>query len=556
MTAKLTKNETVEKRWRFADHFFEITLTAGFLLFSFWVLFYYLFGPALGYFHSDCADSLIWAQATVESGEVLAEDFSYAAILPFGAPLWMVPILKIFGFTMKAQTISMCIFTAVFLLSAFAMFRAMKWQYPVCGGATFCLSMLLSGSVKLREILWEHVIYYSLGILFLMLLLTLVFRLHHVTDKPQMEKNDKIKVLIYGSLLFWLCVGVATDGFQVLALTVVPVLGAILAYLIFDEDTKLISRDAAKKYIVCGVMLIGAVIGILLLNSFTQNGQIKAGYEDGYSTWSEITKWKENADLFFKQYFTLFGIEIDPTEALFAGKSIIILVKLVGALVLLVCPFLLLARYKKSKDSCEKMVAMAHLIVTVVVLTGFICGRLSGANWRLTPFLGSSIIATLVYIKHLFGEGRALRRVSVVLAALMIFCSVSNAKIMLDMDADYGKDDPLQVVADTLEEMGYDRGYATFWNAAETTLRSDGSVTVITVLADENGVRRRSYQTKASWYDDVEGQTDYFLMLDKTQYQQVIASTYWDDLLKQRSIIDEFLCEGYHIIVFDGNPIT
>ena len=71
---------------------------------------YYIIGPSEGYLHSDCTDSLFWALATYESGEVVSPDFHYAAILPFGASVWYIPLISLFGVSMKTQIIGMVIF--------------------------------------------------------------------------------------------------------------------------------------------------------------------------------------------------------------------------------------------------------------------------------------------------------------------------------------------------------------------------------------------------------------------------------------------------------------
>ncbi len=536
------------------DGVFEIIATAAFMLLSLWTLLYYITGPALGYFHSDCSDSLLWSRVMVESGKILSEDFAYAAILPFGSPIWMVPILKLFGYTMKAHIISMCVFTVIFVLSALFMFRSMKWKYSLSSAAVFCLSMLLSGSVKLREIMWEHVIYYSLGILFLMLLLGLSFRLYDkISGFPAMGRSDKIKAGIYAALLLLLCAGCATDGGQVLVLTVLPVAGGFVAYTLFDRENKLNSERAVKRYVVCGVMAVGTVIGVVALSVITHNGEIYSGYGEAYSGWSAVSEWKGNADLFITQYISLFGIEPDMTQTLFSSDSIVTLISLVGALIVLICPFILLFSYNRLRDRYSRIVAWAHLIVSAAIMVGFICGRLSNVNWRLTPFLGSSAIATLVYIKHLLGNGIVFRRVGAALAAVLLCVSVSVSGVILNMPKDFGKNDPLEQVADTLEEKGYNRGYATFWNASETTLRSDGAVEVITVDISGGAVVRRAYQTMNYWFDDIEGQENYFLLLDKSEYAAVKGSLYYRELIATRNVIDDFECADYHIIVFDSN---
>ena len=75
---------------------------------------YYILGPGEGYFHSDCTDSIVWANATVESGKIFDPDFKYAALLPFSASAWMVPLIRIFGYGMTAHNIAMIIFAVIF----------------------------------------------------------------------------------------------------------------------------------------------------------------------------------------------------------------------------------------------------------------------------------------------------------------------------------------------------------------------------------------------------------------------------------------------------------
>ena len=78
---------------------------------------YYILGPAEGYFHADCSDSLYWANASLESGSVFDKTYNYAALLPFSANLWMTPLIAAFGFGMTAQNIGMIIFVLVFCAS-------------------------------------------------------------------------------------------------------------------------------------------------------------------------------------------------------------------------------------------------------------------------------------------------------------------------------------------------------------------------------------------------------------------------------------------------------
>ncbi len=529
----------------------DISLTVIFMGLGLSVLIYYLTGPALGYFHSDCSDSLLWSQAMIDSGKILSKDFYYAAILPFGSPLYMVPVLKLFGFTMRAQIISTCIFAVLFLLSALSMFRAMRWRYSESAIGVFCLAMLLSGSVKLREIMWEHVIYYSLSLIFLMLAVSLTFRL---LDKLENIKNgklgDKIGAVVYCILLLSLSAGIATDGLQLLALTVVPIGAAIVAYTVFDGETKLLSLPTLKKCSVCAVMGMGAVVGMFILSKLTYGGEISAGYADAYSGWSAMSEWVGNIERLPEGWFSLFGATVEKKTILFSLKSAKTLLTLLCSAVVFICPFVLFAFYKKL-NKYEKLIAWTHTVIFGVTAVGCVCGRLSNANWRLTPLLGSAIIGTLVLVRHLLGRKTAPRRVGALLLCLVIAMSFINVSTVLKMNYSYGKDDPLQRVADTLVQKGYTRGYATFWQASEITLRSDSKVMVVTYEISGGEMIETHYQTNDKWFDDVEGQENYFVIFTQKEFNLVGGSSYIEK--KGIQIIDRMLLEEYIILICDKN---
>ena len=65
------------------------------LLISLVSVLYYIVGPSRGYFQSDCTDTIYWAKATVDAGRLLNPDFGYDALLPFGANLWLIPMVSL-----------------------------------------------------------------------------------------------------------------------------------------------------------------------------------------------------------------------------------------------------------------------------------------------------------------------------------------------------------------------------------------------------------------------------------------------------------------------------
>ena len=109
-----------------AKDYLPLTLCALALLFALAICIDYIVGPAEGYFHSDCTDTILWAQATFDSGKIFNPDFNYAALLPFGASVWLIPLIAVFGMTMKTHVIGMVIFAVLFALSMFLLMKKMK----------------------------------------------------------------------------------------------------------------------------------------------------------------------------------------------------------------------------------------------------------------------------------------------------------------------------------------------------------------------------------------------------------------------------------------------
>ena len=544
MKLKIDFEHLKEKRWLkdFLVAFPLFALSLGILL-------YYIIGPSEGFFHSDCADSILWANATLESGKILSEDFYYAALLPFGSGIWMVPAVAVFGLSMQAQIFSMCVFAVLFCAVLTFFFRSMRWDWKWTAAAVFSVSLVLSGSEKLREIMWEHTIYYSLGIFLLFLLLGLLFRVLN----SSCEKGKKTKFIVWSILLFAVSIGCGTDSFQILALTAVPAIGGLLLYAFFDGERSLFSEENKVKYYAVGLMIAGALVGILLLLIWMNFGEISAGYENAYSDWSASSTWKENAGKFFDQYLSLIGVEVERAPFL-SLYSILTFVRLCGALLLLILPIILLCRYTKIKDKYTKIALLAHWILTAVILFGYICGMLSAAEWRLTPLVGSAAVTAFLCIRHFVLEnGMVGKRIGILFLAVILAFSLVNFLTVAKIPADYGRDDPIYEVIEALEARGLDYGYASFWNAGRMTLLSDGNILVRNINIDASGITPNRYQSAESWYEDIEGQESYFLLLTSDEYTTFMSSLYGRKLIAYRGLLSEFNIDGYYVLEFGGN---
>lgn len=523
------------------------TATALLLVVAVEWLLYFVFGPSLSTLHADCTDSLLWAHATVQTGAVLTEEFSYAALLPFGSSLWMVPVLHLFGYTVAAQQISMAIFVILFVAATFWLFRCLGRRPHEAAFGAFCAALLLSGSEKLREIMWEHTIYYSLSILLFMVVAALTLTLQ---KRLAAGCENKAVTVVFAVLLAAVCAGCATDGMQILALTVAPIAAGVILLAVLDRRP-FRQQPLMKHGIAVGTMMLGAVVGLLLLLWFTKGGKIIAGYENAYTAWSPMEKWGENASHFWVQYLSLFGVAIEESAPLISLASVGSLCRMVVAVGVLICPVVMFIRYRRLTEG-TKLLLWGHTVVSAVVMFGFVCGYLSAANWRLTPMLGTAILVALAYLMELFSSGTVEKRLAVLAASLFLLVSVLNIAAILKLPTDARVRNPHIEIAETLVEKGYTHGYATFWNAPNTMLLSDERLTVATVAIENDGVHRRDYQTLHRWYDEIAARETVFLLMSMSEYDALTSGGAWEQLTTQSELIELIECRGFYIAVFKG----
>lgn len=509
---------------------------------------YYILFPSKGYYTADCADTILWANASYESGKILTEEFSYAALLPFGAQLWMTPLIAIFGMTMDVQIASMLIFMLLFVFSLVCMCRSLGWSTSWCAVCIAAVLPLLSAGDKLREIMWCHVIYYSLGLMILFLCIGLAARLSDYSFEN--IKQSPLRFSIYCALLFLLALGAATDGFQVLAITLVPLLGSVVATTMADIRP-LTSKENAGAIITVGITSLGAIAGTLLLSVI--KGDIYAGYADASSNFSSISSWTGNAQRFFDQYFTLTNVGVTADMPLAQTAGIISMLKIITGALVLVLPFAGLLSFGRTGDKYTRIAVSAHFVNSFVIMFVFICGGLSTSNWRLTPMLGTAIFASVATVRWLAGNYTPVgRRFCALLLAIILACGIVPIKDMFVMEHDYIEDNAHYILAQELEDRGLTYGYATFWNAGTVTLMSDSHIKVRNIEISGGEIKPYDYQSMDGWFEDQPGQEEYFVALTMNEYYQINYTGYWYVLTGEK-LLYEFECGDYHVSVFSSN---
>ena len=145
-------------------------LSIIFLVCAFGIVQYYIWDSAfITEFQSDCTDTLLWAQSTLESGSLFKPTFDYAYRLAFGGQWLFMPFLKIFGVGMTALRAGMCLFTVLFTLALAFFFRSLGCRWTTSFAETAVMLLAACATKKTREIFYGHVIHYSLAVMYLLL---------------------------------------------------------------------------------------------------------------------------------------------------------------------------------------------------------------------------------------------------------------------------------------------------------------------------------------------------------------------------------------------------
>lgn len=516
------------------------TAACLFMLAALAVVIYFIIGPMEGYIHSDFTDTIYWANASLESGKVFDPEFRYAGLLPFSANLWFIPLIALFGVSMTAQVVGMVIFALVFAASLYFMCRSLEWSRARSALTVGITALILSLSEKLREIMWGHVIYYSL-------ILVLLFLGIGFSARLLRKRTPALCILT----ALWAILS-AANGMQIVAMVLLPAAGGLLAERFFDGGKKLTDKSNFLPVFLSGGIIICGAAGLVLLA--LMKGDIVADYADAHMELVGVSRWMENLLLLPEAWFGLLGFDEINGEL---GKIPALLSVLLGAIVAAL-PVFLLFDYKKIGSPETKLLLWAHLAVSAVTVGRWVCGTLAGADWRVTSMLGTAIVTSVAAVRHFLakaeGEGSAVvKRVSYLLFALLLAGSVMGGAIIVRMSPDHGRDNLDHRLAAKLEAEGLEYGYSTFWRSQTITLISDSKVKVREILVDEfDGVYTDYYQSSRAWYEDQEGTERYFVLLEEYEAGDALRNEVWETYVEENATeIIEF--ENFIIYVFDEN---
>ncbi len=503
---------------------------------------YYIAYPSAAYFHADCSDTILWAQASYDSGTMFNPDFGYAAMLPFGGTTLMLPFIGIFGVSFTTHRIGMILFTLILFASVLWLCRAVKMSLPLSLTATGTFALVMCSSAKLREIFYEHVIYYSICVLIICVLLSLFIKF-----RESFEAENGLKKLVWVTFFTVIFSALsALDGMQVIATGILPVLFAAVMGIFLDKDNTLLSRKSRISVYYCVICGASVLIGLALL-SFFANG-ISSGYAGAYSGYANMDEWLSNLGNFPVHWFTLFGVDAHYGMPIFSAESIVNIIRLGAAASVALLPLIALFFYNKFSFG-TKALLLTHFGLSGVIMFGYIFGILSAANWRLSPMICTGLIVCFA----VFCETKEYvvpKRLCAAVLCLLVLLSAVNFGTVMQMEKNGIEQNEKYLISQQLKEKGLTYGYATFWNSQVITVLSDSEVRAANIDVNENGIAPCPYQANLNWFEEQEDVEKYFVLLSYGEEATLMNTTDWVHF--ELLYTDKIDLDGYTVYVFNS----
>ncbi|MGN1224534.1 MAG: hypothetical protein ACI4TG_05450, partial [Ruminococcus sp.] len=469
------------------NQLFQVIWPLMLLLGSIAVVLYYIFFPARGEFHSDCTDTLYWAEAAMQGNGLINPDFTYAALMPFGGNLFMQIWIPFFGISMTTHTLGMATFFVFFVGSLCLMLREMHFGLRSLSVTVSGLLMTLCLSQKIREIFWGHIIYYSLGILFLFIGLFLVLRIMNLSERRP-TKGILVQKIVFMVLLavdFIIC---CTNSTTAIALFALPIIGGVFCERFLDCCTRLRSRKnytALLILVICGIgLLLGMKWGAAIA------GDVRGGYAEAYSKFSNTDEWWGHVESLPLAFLWMLGLEVSNQDKLASIEGVQVILTIFYALFLAIIPVIALCCYRKIKETGVRILIWAHWIVTAFILVGYFCGLLSAGNWRISPAICTGVLVSFAFLRWLYHQVEY-KRLSILLCIPLAYICLHSGWQVVKMPKDSYKTNVNYELGEYLKEQDLTYGYASFWHSQAITVLEDSEVKVRTVdFSDVNGVTK------------------------------------------------------------------
>ena len=498
-------------------------------------------------FDSDNAETILWAQASVESGAVISNDFEYPVqLIPFGGHLLFIPFVKTFGVGIFSARLGFCVYSVLFCALLLLLFKNLGFGWGSALTASGCILLFTLVHEDMRDILWAHCVYYGMSVFFTLLIFNCYSLYRGSTGR--LGKAIALLLLISSVLLG------SINGTVIILYAAFPFVCAALIYELLRMKNPSDRRNLILPLTAGFVLILGFVLNKIV------TADIETWYADSYSVIVSSEQWMTNLELFLSRWIGLFSTLPQESVPFFSSVGIKMMIRIGAALAAFGLTFLSFRCFGRLKNEAARIFILSYWIMLCAIFFFFVFGNIADSGRRLIPLYFSCLVVDAIVIH----EGICGARVSFPMkglcagaAALAVFTALLNGASVfrkpIDLSQWYGQDTILK----TLMDHGLTYGYCTNFGYANS----------ITVLTDEHIKSRwifiqggtllnpRGIGSK-SWYDGSHQGRTFIVCSEAEYYGQPELTEGLAELLRASQYSPSFGdYAGYFILVYDEDPL-
>jgi hypothetical protein len=395
---------------------------------------------------------------------------------------------------LAAHRAGMSLFVLIFAFACYRLFRSFRWSRAEGLLASTLLFAVAAASLKMREIYFGHVIYYSLGTVFLFLGCALAPDFEDGGDGTRRART--LRGALFALALGW----AASCGKPLLLYVVVPILGAWVVVRSGETNPLAPIRDGLR--LLPGV--VGAAVGLFVFLAISRVVRVASEYSVYYEAFSPLASWFQNMQILPQEWISLLDPLPNEKIAIASPAGLPHALRIATAVLLGAAPVAALFRIRSF--SCrERLLVAAHWILAAEILFYWAFGNISNANWRLSPLVLSSSAVAACLVRDLVVRGTVpMRRFGVgaalFLAGFVLVSSVKVCTLSCEWETWRGRKTLLSVLAALDIRDGYCSDY---WYANSATAVSGNRFRLREVRFD--GSRGewapRLFNSDSRWYE-------------------------------------------------------
>ncbi len=499
-------------------------------------------------FDSDNAETLLWAEASIESGSAVSKEFDYSSILiPFGGHLLFVPFVKLFGVRLISARLGFTLYSVLFTGLLLLLFRCLDFDWPETLTAAGGVLLFTIANEGMRDIMWAHCVFYGMGVFYSML----IFVCYTWYRKQTVHSRRGIGFIIF---LFAVLLG-SINSATIILYTAFPFLCAVTLTALTDMENGFDWKKLRVPAAVFAVLCLGFALNKLVTAGFVTD------YADSYLTLAPASEWMTNLGKVPTLWIELFTDLPKESIPALSVDGILLAVHITAAMLVLVLSFFSFGLYRRLSSETARLFIIFYWVSAAAILFLYVFGTISDYSRRLIPAFMYCLIVDCVIIREILRDVSSAAGLRFVMGAAGCFCvlngilnGVSEIRKPIDLNEWYGEGTVLR----TLLNHGLTTGYsANFWYSNALTVITGGQVESRWVRLEDYGVHNPHYQSANRWYTDPREREQTFVIVLEDQYDKHPELREGAVEILRASQYSKFADKdaGFYIYVYDENPI-